>query len=307
MTVEHAENKKNLIRTILSKIRLGFEMWEIFTAFTLALTIASILMWFSNLQPRHIQREFTWQDQNKNSLYNISLKVEAAENQSAMTTAYTPSKSPGNCFENEFTKSQMEMGLNTPESYLNEINENLKQIQKDSESYHDYVEPNPNFDSLTKSLNYFIDDVKEQQRANELLIKKDIELKVFLSKLCLNNYSVELIDTSIFNSFKELASDSNFTNKEIYLYTTKLITNSLGQLKENKDPQKIELFTSSLNKNIAELFALELKSDTSFGKLETSDFNRKIKDYEIWQKQFLAQNPSLGKKTVFIYQDKKSS
>lgn len=306
LTEENNFHKKNTIRAILSKIRLGFEMWEIFTAFTLALTLASILMWFSNLQPRHIQREFTWQDQNKNSLYNISLKVEAAQNESEVSISYTPNKDQGVCFESELkqTKSTLK---NTLVDDLSELNNQLLQIQKESEDYHNYVEPTPSFTELSTSLNNYILKVKKQQSANQFLIQRDTELKKYLTLVCQSNYDVSQIDTSIFKDFKSIVSASSFANREMYIYSVNTVEDLFKQLKIETDPGKIQLGLDSLNKAITKLFSLELKSDDQADRLETSDFTQKIKDYESWQKKFLAQNQNLGKKTVFIFEDKKTS
>ncbi|MEI6729202.1 MAG: hypothetical protein WCK98_06195 [bacterium] len=306
MTEENNTAKKNSIRAILSKIRLGFEMWEIFSAFTLALTLASILMWFSNLQPRHIQREFAWQDQNKNSLYNISLKVEASQSESAISLAYIPNKDQGACFENEFKKSQPLIKNNLIDE-LNALNTELLQIQKDSEDYHNYVEPSPSFETLSTSLDDYILQVKKQQTSNKALIQKDIEFKKYLTQLCQSKYDTNLLDTGIFKDFKSTVNGSNFSNREMYIYTVNTLEDLLQQLKGEGEPAKVEIILDSLVKAITKIFSLELKSDNQAGKLETSDFTQKVKDYEAWQKKFLTQNQNLGKKTVFIFEDKKIS
>jgi hypothetical protein len=303
---ENNITKKNSIRAILSKIRLGFEMWEIFTAFTLALTLASILMWFSNIQPRHIQREFAWQDQNKNSLYNISLKVEAAQSQAEINFAYTPNKDQGSCFENEFKKTHSPI-KNILINELNSLNTELLQIQKDSEGYHNYVEPSPTFEVLSTSLNDYILQVKKQQTVNQVLIQKDLELKKYLTQFCQSKYDRGLIDTDVFKDFKNTVDGSNFGNREMYIYSVNTIEDLLKQLKSESEPVKVEVILDSLNKAITKIFSLELKRDDQAGKLETSDFTQKVKDYEAWQKKFLTQNQSLGKKTVFIFEDKKIS
>jgi len=306
LTEENNTAKKNSIRAILSKIRLGFEMWEIFSAFTLALTLASILMWFSNLQPRHIQREFAWQDQNKNSLYNISLKVEASQSESAISLAYIPNKDQGACFENEFKKSQPLIKNNLIDE-LNALNTELLQIQKDSEDYHNYVEPSPSFETLSTSLDDYILQVKKQQTSNKALIQKDIEFKKYLTQLCQSKYDTNLLDTGIFKDFKSTVNGSNFSNREMYIYTVNTLEDLLQQLKGEGEPAKVEIILDSLVKAITKIFSLELKSDNQAGKLETSDFTQKVKDYEAWQKKFLTQNQNLGKKTVFIFEDKKIS
>jgi hypothetical protein len=282
-------------------------MWEIFTAFTLALTLASILMWFSNLQPRQIQREFTWQDQNKNSLYNLSLKVEAVNSDPTISNSYIPSGDPGICFEN----GQKNIITGTEENSLikdlNSLNTELYLILKASEEYRDYVQSSPSFEELATSLDDYITEIKNQHGANRLLIQKDIELKDYLSQLCQAKYDKELVDTSYFKDLRTLNNSSSFTNREMYIYTANIVENLLKELKEVNDPVSLETIVDSLNKAVTKMFTLELKSDTQQGRLETTNFAQKIKDYESWQKKFLIQNKNLSKKAVFIFEDSEIS
>jgi hypothetical protein len=141
--------KSPIITNSNKKYLLGFELWEVMTAFTIALTIASSLMWFSNLQPRNIQSEFVLQDQYKSSLYNLWVQTEHLKSQAK--ALYLPPEA-SQCYAGFANK---DIQISEAEDYIQEI-EALKiknsEIGESIQKVDRFISPEISLQSVSTSL-----------------------------------------------------------------------------------------------------------------------------------------------------------
>jgi|GEM_PF-2865609 len=283
----------------IKNLKLGFELWEILTAFTLALTIASMLLWFSSLQPAHLQDEFIWHDQAKNQLYNISIKVNNINGSELRAFNLLPSDSV--CSSLELNSDLEKTIYEKNKSNLSALNKDLDNIKNESKNRNNYLESTPKFTDVASS---FTDEIS---KADEFLEKKlyisgrILELRKTRDSWCqesqvaVTKENLELVD-EINTELEKLT-----TKKSQELLTkTKEIKSDLENI--SKDPASFTAeIKSRLVENYKSLWSLQsIQELTEFDKQNDSPGLGRLIDYETWQKKFTENNPKLRSRIVFI-------
>jgi hypothetical protein len=174
----HNSNKKYL---------LGFELWEVMTAFTIALTIASSLMWFSNLQPRNIQSEFVLQDQYKSSLYNLWVQTEHLKSQAK--ALYLPPEA-SQCYAGFANK---DIQISEAEDYIQEI-EALKiknsEIGESIQKVDRFISPEISLQSVSTSFRGYLQTFVDGQNETLKLAKATLTSQQLVSQSCTQGWTL---------------------------------------------------------------------------------------------------------------------
>lgn len=295
--------KNKILNSVLEpwpRLELGFEMWEILTAFTIALTLASILLWFSSLAPRHLEREFVWQEKNKNTLYNLNKEVYFL-NKTNPSFLSSNSTIDSVCKLNTPQEINKESYFETQARFSN-IKEGYQKIKVDFNNYNSYLVTKPNFLELI--------DVSESyiSKSNAILEKKN-----YLSTIVQN----------LRNRTLTLCSPENLELEKLLDF--EFLVETLEELKNFKVSEKekvIEIISnlkaiaeklkgyswsdvSEENKQIiineyAQLWKLEaINFDNSSLGNEYEEILKKFLEYENWQLSVIHKRKDLEKKVVF--------
>ena len=284
-------------------LKLGFELWEILTAFTLALTLASMLLWFSSLQPKQIEDTFIRQDQAKNQLYNISIQLADINSVELRSVDLLPSDSV--CSEIELKKDLDKTVYEKQKTRLNSINQDLDNILKEDLLKNNSLNSTPKFSEIAESFRTDINESfgfleKKLYLSGQILILRETR-----NSWC-NPDSIK-INSQIVDLFKEFNSelDNLKTDKsKILLKSTSEIEKIFTSVLENQNILSTE-GKIKLVENYKSLWSLQsIQELTEFNKIQNSQSQGRIADYENWQKKYIQDNPKLKSKAIFVV-DKK--
>jgi hypothetical protein len=285
----HNSNKKYL---------LGFELWEVMTAFTIALTIASSLMWFSNLQPRNIQSEFVLQDQYKSSLYNLWVQTEHLKSQAK--ALYLPPEA-SQCYAGFANK---DIQISEAEDYIQEI-EALKiknsEIGESIQKVDRFISPEISLQSVSTSFRGYLQTFVDGQNETLKLAKATLTSQQLVSQSCTQGWTLPPKDIVTLKAnlmiIKDLGKANNLQDLD---KLGDLIFADSTAVEEVvwEESEKSQL--EALSQSVWSLNYLDIRSQSKL--LEQEDrLILNFKDYESWQKEFVSQNSFLAAKVVYIF------
>jgi hypothetical protein len=277
----------NPTKNSISKTYLGFELWEVLTAFTVALTIASGLMWFSNLRPRQAQESYLWQNQHKNSLHVLWQRSEFETEK--LSSYYSFSEVSGECGVNFNEISINQSRRDTYNDSLTDIKSKIRNIETKHDEKNIFIASDPKFIDLTESLRVYLNSRVTQNDKEYLLAKNLLATQKFLSQSCLGEYTFDLSQTAEldellnqFNSEPEIPEHESFRSLKSEI---------------EADSPNIEK-VKSLTQDIFRIRYTDLTNlDTPIELRE--EFEEILESYELWEWEFVQGNEYLAQRSVY--------
>jgi hypothetical protein len=284
----------------LKNLKLGFELWEILTAFTLALTVASMLLWFSSLQPGHTQDEFIWQDQAKNQLHNISMQVTDINGSELRAFSLLPSDTV--CNDDLKLTTELDKKIyQTQKVKLNKLNLEIEDIKNQAQSKNIYVDSVPKLSEVAGGFSVQVKEADNFLEKKLYLSGQILELRTTRDNWCVDDdLKVGKQDLELFTNFNsELAKLDTKKSKNLLESTTDT-KNILEKITDDNT-----LFTPEIKAKLIENYKYlwsfqSIQELTEFNKIQNNQNNGRLADYEVWQKKYLESNPKLRTKVVFI-------
>jgi cell fate (sporulation/competence/biofilm development) regulator YlbF (YheA/YmcA/DUF963 family) len=281
---------------------LGFELWEVMTAFTIALTIASSLMWFSNLQPRNIQSEFTAQDQLKSSLYTLWTDTNNIQEQGS--ALYLPPAST-ECFSQFFEKS---IDVQQAEDYIQSIEEVRAQNQTlgdQIDEVNNFVKGEPGLLEAQEVLDTYLSLFSSIENTKLTLAQITLQIQQTLSELCQNGW---LMQENEVDTLRELRNRLNTVEDASLREFDSALKNIISELETigtdlPETPALTPEITQELNTQSIPVWSVsyqELYNQADLFQQEDR-FLLALQDYETWQREFSESNSFLTARTVYIF------
>lgn len=285
--------------TKLKNLKLGFELWEILTAFTLALTLASMLLWFSSLQPGQIQDEFIWQDQAKNQLYNISVQVHNINGSELRAVSLLPSDSVCSNLE---LKSDLDKTLyEKQKNRLSSLNKDLDNIRNQANSRGGYLDSTPKFSEVAGGFSGEINQADGFLEKKLYISWQILELRKTRDNWCSDgNLKITKENLELFDEFNSELEKLTTKKSQELLINTKQIRLDLEAIYKEPASFTPEI-KNKLIENYKQLWSLQsIQELTEFDKTQDTQSRGRLNDYETWQKKYTENNPKLRSKIVFV-------
>ncbi len=276
---------------------MGFELWEVLTAFTVALTLASILMWYSNIQPRQNQESYLWLNQEKNSLYNMWLQGDNI--QKNISSSYVVQSIEGECGNNlndlKITKEPHQ-----------EITENLEEVIGNSKNLTSKIDDSkiglrsdPEISVISKDLTNYLEQFKTNQEDRFQLSQTLLDTQKMLSETCQTFYTLPASKSWLMDSLTEQIKDSPTEQAKALVEEIKSIK---GVYNKSEDPLD-DKDRSDLNVRFNAVWKVDYKDLLDSTALWESKNNiiDKLKDYEQWERGYTQNKDYLISKSVFIW------
>jgi predicted nuclease with TOPRIM domain len=261
------------------KAILGFEIWELLMAFTITLTVASSILWFSSYRSRYVDEEFIWQDQAKTRLYNLSLRADHNIN---------PSKSSCNNLIKEDNLQDCKQKITEIRNEFDTLNNQIKENAV-------YLNPKPNLSELAIEYDKYFQAILSDLEKNVYISKKTIELQKSLTQSCEEKKAFK---TDLINELEGEISKNEKTDSIL----KSLDKNAKKVKEEDLTPENIEAKCVEL-KPFLELKDTSILIDYSSQKYFDSGYDL-LSKYEDWQSQYTSQEPQTMSKVVFITKTK---
>jgi hypothetical protein len=278
---------------------LGFELWEILTAFTLALTLASFLLWSSGLQPRHIQEQFIWQEQAKNTLYNTALKMDKLNSSSINALSKT---STTYCQLDNYNLQTDKIIYNEQKESIQIEQKNLDLIKQRSKENTAHTGSKVLFEELVKSYDQYLQKSKDILEKKLFVSEQVIVIKNSSPVICNPDQKLRDLPTL---AFQELALEKNSSddkNLEILAQNSSEILNFAMGLEEKSIaelPVEKQEFLKTKYQNIWSVRDI-LKVNFELPSSDRADILIALKKFEDWQLSFVQKEKELDKKVVFV-------
>ena len=281
---------------------LGLEVWQILTVLTLILTLASSLMWFTNLQPENLKQEYLKIDKAKSELYN-----KAKKTQFNLAELVVPSqddvRSLNDCYSDvaitSFDGKQVSDQIVYTTQEINQIDVNIKDnVNSISGS---------GINTLSKGvLDYSVESKTDIEKI-ELYIKNYQEIQKASIALCqstLSNLDTKesLLETLSKNQIMGMLDNGLEANIQTLVKMSKSISQTVASVGEASKEEK-ENFILAMGK----VMSVKLSKDsllTSSGK-KFEQVMATISDLEKWQTKFLENKNIKLYPTVWIQTDSK--
>jgi len=294
---ENEEVKRLTGNTARPKISLDFELWEILTAFTLAFTLASVLIWFSTLQPKRLQNEFLSLEKNKNSLYNLATQVEEINTKKSQLLFDEKTQS---CLKDlkpdTVLDKKNQAGLQVLENSYN----NIKLVNSQNTLT---IEPQPSLKTIDENFINYLSTSKSLLNQNTQFNQQLSDFSQTLNSLCLDN--PELSGNYLFavSDFESILSTSNNPSLEPAKTSLNILKKTLL---ENNPTNSKKLSKEQIQGIIKEARIVVSLNAEDFINFETSQTAKdklfiSLKNLENWQKSYITKNPPLKEKVVFIF------
>lgn len=278
---------------------LGFELWEILTAFTLALTLASFLLWSSGLEPRHIQEQFIWQEQAKNTLYNTALKMDKLNSSGINALSKT---STNYCQLDSYN-------LQTDKTIYNEQKESIQAEQKTidlikqkSKENTAYTGSKTLFTELLKSYEEYLQKSKDILEKKLFVSEQVVVIKNSSPLICKPGQKLREIPKTAFQELALEKNSSNDKNLEILAQSSSQILNFVMGI-EDKSINELSIekqeFLKTKYQNIWSVQDI-LQVNFELPSSDRADILIALKKFEEWQLTFVQKEKGLDKKVVFV-------
>lgn len=278
---------------------LGFELWEILTAFTLALTLASFLLWSSGLEPRHIQEQFIWQEQAKNTLYNTALKMDKLNSSGINALSKT---STSYCQLDSYN-------LQTDKTIYNEQKESIQAEQKTidlikqkSKENTAYTGSKTLFTELLKSYQEYLQKSKDILEKKLFVSEQVVVIKNSSPVICKPGQKLGEIPKTAFQELALEKNSSNDKNLEILAQSSSQILNFVMGI-EDKSINELSIekqeFLKTKYQNIWSVQDI-LQVNFELPSSDRADILIALKKFEQWQLSFVQKEKRLDKKVVFV-------
>jgi hypothetical protein len=278
---------------------MGFELWEVLTAFTVALTLASILMWYSNIQPRQNQESYLWQNQEKNSLYNIWLRADYV--QKKMTSSYIVQNIDGDCGENLI---ELEISKDANQSQIDDIQSLIgrsKTLESKISDNKSGLRSDPDFKSISSNLTQYLENVVKTQN-NKLQVSQTLlDTQKLLSETCQNFYIIPESKNWLIDSLAEQIKSSSTDQAKLTLKDIKDIKDIYSKSEEPLDDEDREKLNSKF-KAIWETDYQDLLDSSGLWEDKNSILDN-LKNYEKWEKEYSLNKDYLITRSVYIWPD----
>jgi hypothetical protein len=296
---------KFFLTILLSKkfsFNLGFELWEILTAFTLALTLASFLLWYSGLQPKHIQDQFIWQEQSKSTLYNSGLEMDKV-NLSGLKAL--PKAPTDYCQTTESDFQTNKTTYNQNKEVLQIQQKNIQSIKEGAKTNTSYTGSQKSFGSLLKSYENYLDKTKTGLEKKLFISEQVANIRKAKGVFCTKDKKIETLPLTTFQELSLERGASSDKNLQALADNSSDILNAVKGL-ESKTLTEIEPEKQELLKTKYQTFWLIEDIDQVNLELPTNsraDILVAFKEFENWQADFVKKEKDLDKKVVFIVRD----
>ncbi|MEM1312072.1 MAG: hypothetical protein AAGF07_01250 [Patescibacteria group bacterium] len=274
---------------------IGFELWEVFTMLTVVLSLASSIMWYSNLQPRRIATELAVIESQKHILYNKYLVIKhTIENPIDIDVDLNR-----NCKSSEPSKQfntlkwDEELGkLTTHSQSIDLLKADLYTIQISSSVREKYL------NNLMTSFKEYLDEAQDVLQNRYQLELNLVKSRSILSKACSLDYKPDLsimyelgevvrqLDNSQYSSLK-------FLNKDVSEFYDLYSLNKKNDVESTNKMQKIYNQVFEIDYGLSDV------DGEILDKSENLLFN--FKSVESYEKSLLKMNSNLENKVVYIY------
>jgi hypothetical protein len=278
------ESAKNL-RDSLS-LKLGLEVWQLFTVLTVIFSISSSFMWLGLVNPRNIADKVNNIDRSKAFVYNRYQQDLTDLSKIEINQSFFDQ---GNCSvtqKNDNVEKFKKIDDIALSSQLN-IKSELERMVKSPTIF----ENNANISTTYMSyLNVANDMSKISERLKGFQVKKSDLLNKALFQCQNNNEEVQkqdIIDSVVDLENLELGSS---TSKQLAFLKAKIADKDI-----NSNDQLINC--------LLEINDIKLTvADTLISmKVRLNEFESNIKKIEAWEGQVKKQNPNINAKIIYIY------
>lgn len=292
-------------------IKLGFELWEVLTAFTVALTLASGLIWFSNLQPKNNQEAFLLQTKSKAAVYTNWQQTKFERSQ--IPAFYTTADVTGPCLESILTKS---IPTKNYDSRQNNWQQRLKNEEKNRDSLakeNAWLTSNPDYQSVQSS---FVETLQAQidyDRESYKLATGLLETQQLLAKKCQEGYTFTNPEISTLEEFKENLASINQAKAGQLLENLSFILDSITEnsnsLENPSDSNfkvlKPDVSLETMNGIVLKIIGFSYQDLSSLDSLldKEQKLIEVLQEYETWEKSFITGNEYLQARTILIYEN----
>jgi hypothetical protein len=292
-----------------SKPKFGVEIWQLLTCLTIVLSVASSLMWFSNLQPYNSLVEFTWMDQAKSNMYNLYQKIskDHAETKNRILPSSVLTQS---CYKDV-------MGVELDTSGEEKMSDTLLNVQQQIESIRqEYPSKISHFRSYSDFIGLLdmLEDYKKQVNSHHQLqtnfAKATLDLQKSTSQVCTSKLSEFQNSLNKFNKSLDegkkldLADYADWLNQsEEWGKITPALVESVQQKGLNSDETK-NLITK-FRTGFINIFGVRYDSAKIDEAVENKEngFLDQLQKMEDWQNQTSSKESYLQGKYVQLKRD----
>lgn len=293
-----------------SSRRLDIEIWQILILITTVLSIASSLMWFSNLQPRSLEEEFVFLDRSKNTLYNLKQKFDADQAQRPQLPRLVLNQK---CYTDVQNYKLPEDFYKSSIYSLTDLQKKVATIRIDSEAKLDKYKINSGYQDLTESLDRYALEYKMYLEKEKLFVDKTMAIQIKASQLC--SGPVDQVESKLDEIDKEL---EDLTNADpVYntwadgVRTWRNDTLDLVRLLQsgNFSLEQLQQSLLKFRDGYVQIFTIKFDQDKAMEKVRQmqKEIQTRFQEVEKWQTQLVASNKKLRSKMVIITSDENNS
>ncbi len=270
------------------KIKLTFQIWEVFTTLSVVLTLFSLFLLGSRAFSKNYKVDLIKINQAKIEIYNL-LSAQDFLVKKPIITSYSEVNNNYCDYQNNLKFKNI--NLNSLLLLDKKINDKKTSIQNDF-SKEEY-----------KQLNYFLDfavttskDYQKFYSINNNLIEKWKILADYLQNWCEKNYYLEFIDLEKIEDFNNfLAEQGNFDNFNLQNNFLELKQFLKAILEKEKEFNKNDLI-----KNINQIIDIIYNLDKNKNKVGNENLKKQIIELENWEKLNLQKQLDAKTNIVFI-------
>ena len=290
---------------------VGMEIWQILTGITIVLSIASSLMWFSNIQPRSTLLEFVWLDQAKTKMYSQFDKLRN-DNLNLIQNQIVKGTINQKCYQDV---QSIELNLD-PYNQINssslEAQQTLEEIKTLAPDKLNSMRYDSDFDNFITSYDTYRSDVSKFYDNQIRFYKSTLDVQKQASLVCSSNSenldkNLELLKNKI-----DVIKKSNSPRYTSWIESVdKFYTNSksfFSNIKSyNDDTNKLEQLKTSLKSSFLQIYGIKfgIKSESEVFQKSEKNFVESVNRLETWQQNKSKSSSVLQSRYVVIDQNKK--
>ncbi|MBC7471807.1 MAG: hypothetical protein H7196_00875 [candidate division SR1 bacterium] len=281
INLQSATSLKNSI-----SLKLGLELWQLFTALAVIFSLTSTMMWLGLVNPRNMIDQVNQVDRAKAFVYNQYQqnpaeldKIEISQSIFDLTTC-TVKQNDDNTKNYKKIRDITDNAKINVRNELEKINKNPSIFQTDTNISKTYI----SYINILNSTNINIDKLENFQ-----IKKSDFLNKTLL--LCQDNDGVitkkEIVDAI---HEMEILDLNNKTTEQLISLKNKIASSNVD------NSSKIISYLPEIN-----AIQLTVKNTLSSTKTSIAEFENNIKKVETWEKRMERQNPNINFKSLYIY------